>query len=90
MAALALPNGDRRVFFQDHSGVIRQAFYSAASRQWRADVKYIVASNAKNHTPIAVVASPSFSYNTTADVGLVQGDVSQPRLKVEMSILIEG
>ncbi|KAL8792432.1 MAG: hypothetical protein Q9195_004965 [Heterodermia aff. obscurata] len=66
MAALALPNGDRRLFFQDLSGAIRQAFYSAASRQWRADVQHIVASNAKNHTPIAVVTSPTFMYNITS------------------------
>ena len=90
MAALALPNGDRRLFFQDLSGVIRQAFYSAASRQWRADIKYIVASNAKNHTPIAVVASPSSYLNTTESPILSFGSVSQPWLKIEISIFIES
>ena len=90
MAALVLPNGDRRLFFQDLSGVIRQAFYSAASRQWRADVKYIVASNAKNHTPIAVVVAPTKSLNSTRDPSVALGNVSEPRPKVEISILIEG
>ena len=59
IAALALPNGDRRVFFQDLSGVIRQAFFSATTGEWRADVNYLVASDAKNHTPIAVVNVPA-------------------------------
>ena len=60
IAALSLPNGERRLFFQDLSGVIRQAFYSTASRQWRADVNYLVVSDAKNHTPLAV-AYPHFA-----------------------------
>lgn len=59
MAALSLPGGDRRLFFQDQSGIIRQAFYSSASRQWRADINYLVASDAKNHTPMAVANPPT-------------------------------
>ena len=65
MAALELPNGDRRLFFQDQSGFIRQAFYSSSSREWRADINYIVASDAKNHTPIAVVNPSTISVNET-------------------------
>ena len=61
IAALVLPNGDRRLFFQDRSGVIRQAFGSSSSEEWRADISYIVASNARNHTPIAT-ALLSYGY----------------------------
>lgn len=66
IAALALPNGDRRLFFQDVSGVIRQAFGSSSSEEWRADISYVVALNAKNHTPIAAALVPlegSYSKN---------------------------
>ena len=58
IAAVTLSNGDRRLFFQDLSGAIRQAFYSPATRVWRADINYVVASDARNHTPIAVVDAP--------------------------------
>ena len=58
LTALELPNGDRRLFFQEFSGTIRQAFYSSATKEWKADVNYIVASDAKNHTPLAVVNVP--------------------------------
>ena len=67
IAALALPNGDRRVFFQDLSGVIRQAFHSSSSGEWRADTNYVVASNARNHTPIAAVNVPSKNYSATGN-----------------------
>lgn len=90
LAALALPNGDRRLFFQDLSGAIRQAFYSAASKQWRADVKHVAASNARNHTPIAVVESPTMSENSTNGPFVFIGNVSQPRLEIEIPILIDG
>ena len=90
MAALSLPNGDRRLFFQDLSGDIRQAFYSADSSQWRADIKNIVASDAKNHTPIAVVEPPTMSENSTSGPFSVVGNVSQRRLEIGIPILING
>ncbi|KAL8722590.1 MAG: hypothetical protein Q9225_000946 [Loekoesia sp. 1 TL-2023] len=58
LAAIALANGDRRLFFQDHSGAIRQGYYSASTRTWRSDLSYVVAPNAKNNTPIAAVDDP--------------------------------
>ncbi|KAL9607473.1 MAG: hypothetical protein Q9167_007620 [Letrouitia subvulpina] len=55
-AALGLPDNERRVFFQDESGVIRQALYSANSRQWLAsNSTEPVSSNALNHTPLAAI-----------------------------------
>lgn len=59
IAVLTLPNGDRHLFFQEHSGLIRQAYYSSTSREWRADSSNVVAANAKNHTPLAAVHSPA-------------------------------
>ena len=62
IAALGLPNGNRQLFFQDLSGAIRQAIYSINSRGWRADVEYVVASDAKKNTPLAVVDTPNASH----------------------------
>lgn len=38
--------------------MIRQAFYSSATREWRADIDYLVASDARKYTPIAVINAP--------------------------------
>ena len=65
LATVILSNGDRRLFFQDLSGSIRQAFYSSATQQWRAVVGSVVASDARNHTPIAVIDVPDYSGNQT-------------------------
>ncbi|KAL9593956.1 MAG: hypothetical protein Q9219_007294 [cf. Caloplaca sp. 3 TL-2023] len=58
LAAVELANGDRRLFFQEASGLIRQVTFSSSSRQWIADPGYVVASDAKNHTPIAAITTP--------------------------------
>ncbi|KAL8831082.1 MAG: hypothetical protein Q9191_001063 [Dirinaria sp. TL-2023a] len=58
LAAVELPNGDRRLFFQDDSGFIRQATFSSSTKEWTADPGYVVASDARNRTPIAAVTTP--------------------------------
>ena len=67
---MILSNGERRLFFQDQSGSIRQAFYSLATQQWRSDVGYVVASDARNHTPIAVIDIPDPRGNQTLTGGV--------------------
>lgn len=84
VASLALSNGDRRLFFQEASGLIRQAFYSASTGGWRADTSYIVASDAKNHTPLAAINAPGYipgkdSGLANFDAPVIQGGVSVPR-----------
>lgn len=56
LAAVELPNGDRRVFFQENSGNIRQAVYVGSSKQWSAGFTDIGVSNPKMHTPLAAMA----------------------------------
>lgn len=56
LAAVELPNGDRRVFFQGNSGNIRQAVYVGSSKQWSAGFTDIGVSNPKMHTPLAAMA----------------------------------
>ncbi|MCJ1263278.1 hypothetical protein MMC22_003148 [Lobaria immixta] len=55
LAALSLPNGDRRLFYQDYTGQINQAAYSSSSRKWPLTLTSVVASDAKNYTPLAAV-----------------------------------
>lgn len=56
LAAVELPNGDRRVFFQENSGNIRQAVYQRSRNQWSASLTDIIVSDAKMHTPLAAIA----------------------------------
>ena len=55
LAVVERGNGDRRLFFQEQSGTIRQGLYSASSQKWSADSDFIVASDARNNTPLAAV-----------------------------------
>ena len=53
LAALVLANGDRHLFFQDNTGLIRRAVRTASNNQWSTSPTLSVDSNAKNHTPLA-------------------------------------
>lgn len=55
LAILESKNGDRHLFFQERSGNIRQGIYSASTQKWIASSNSIVATDAKNHTPIAAI-----------------------------------
>lgn len=48
--------GDRHIFFQEETGNIREAVYSAQDKRWIADLGFVIALDAKNHTPIATVS----------------------------------
>ena len=64
LAALSLPNGDRQLFFQDSTGLIRRAVRTASNSQWSTSPNLnaslnlgphpIVNSNPKKYTPLAV------------------------------------
>ena len=55
LAALSLANGDRQLFFQDNTGLIRRAIRTASNGQWNTSPNLSVNStNAKNNTPLAV------------------------------------
>lgn len=55
LAAVEMPNGDRRVFFQENDGYIKQAIYLGSSKRWSAGPTNIVVEDAKKHTPLAAV-----------------------------------
>ena len=52
VAIVASDNGDKHLLFQENSGSIRQALYDPSNKQWTSDVNNVVATNAKNDTPI--------------------------------------
>lgn len=68
LAAVELPNGDRRVFFQENNGSIRQAVYLESRQKWSAGLKDIVVSDAKIHTPLAAIAVTTTANDTRVDI----------------------
>ena len=67
IAAVTLSNGDRRIFFQERSGNIRQAKYSASAKVWAAETttNFLVADDARDNTPLAAI---SYSIDGLEDV----------------------
>ena len=67
IGAVALPNGNRWLFFQDITGAIRHATFSAKAGVWQSSIKLEIISDAKNHTPLAVtnIYSPDVSNRLT-------------------------
>ena len=59
IAALSTSTGDRHIFFQDCSGTVRQAIFVTSKAQWLSSLAMIVATDAKNHTPIAALVGLS-------------------------------
>ena len=55
LAVVSLTNGDKRFFFQEGSGSVRGGVYTSANKQWIADTNNVVASDAKNSTPLAAL-----------------------------------
>ena len=58
LAVLSLSNGDRHLFFQDNTGLIRRAVWIASNKQWNTS-SYLNATtnpNPKNFTPLAAVS----------------------------------
>ena len=68
VAIVASDNGDKHLLFQENSGTIRQALYDSPNKQWTSDVNNIVATNAKNDTPI-VAFLPNSTNSSGADLG---------------------
>ncbi len=56
LAALALASGERQLYFQDNTGLIRQAVRGASSNEWGTGALLKFSSSIKNHTPLAVAA----------------------------------
>ncbi len=58
LAAVILANGDRHLYFQDNTGLIRYAVHTASINQWDTRPHLNVSlSTPKNRTPLAVTAT---------------------------------
>ena len=71
VAIVALGDGDKRLLYQENTGNIREALYTASTKQWTSDVNNIVATNAKNSTPLAALLVNSTGTPFAADTGPV-------------------
>lgn len=59
------------MLYQENTGNIREALYTASTKQWTSDVNNIVATNAKNSTPLAALLVNSTGTPFAADTGPV-------------------
>ena len=50
---VALADGDKRMFFQENTGDIRESIYTSSSKEWVSNINNVVATDARNSTPIA-------------------------------------
>ena len=56
LASVVGSNGDRRIFFQDNNGTIRQAVFHDG--KWAASISYTITNDAKANTPLAAMLIP--------------------------------
>ena len=62
LAAITLTNGDRRVYFQDVTGRIREAQFSTNTKTWNTAADFVVSDNAVNGTRLAAASSISVTW----------------------------
>lgn len=55
VSVVALPNGDKRLFFQETGGNIRESLFTSSTGNWSSNINDVVANNAKNSTPISAL-----------------------------------
>ena len=55
VSVVALPNGDKRLFFQETGGNIRESLYTNSTGNWASNIDDVVATNAQNSTPISAL-----------------------------------
>lgn len=55
VAIVALGDGDKRLLFQEGTGSIREALFTQSANIWRSDINNVVATDARNNTPLAAL-----------------------------------
>ena len=55
VSVIALSNGDKRLFFQETGGKIRESLFTNSTGNWSSNINDVVANNAKNSTPISAM-----------------------------------
>lgn len=68
LAAVSLPGGDRYVFFQDTTGLIRSLIYTQSNNQWSTSPSLNPSFKAKMHTPLAANIPVYFTLDSGQEV----------------------
>ena len=71
VAIVALGNGDKRLLYQENTGSIREALYTASTKQWTSNVNNVVTTNARDLTPLAALFVNGTGTPFAADTGPV-------------------
>ena len=72
---MILGDGDKRLFFQEGSGNIRESLYAQSTSSWTSDINNIVATDARNNTPLVALLVNSTGTPFAVDTGPVVGIV---------------
>ena len=71
LAAVSLSNGDRHLFFQDNTGLIRRAVRVESNGQWTTspnlNASTDLSSNPKRHTPLTATG-PTYAADVQAKI----------------------
>ena len=68
---MALGDGDKRLLFQEGTGSIREALFTQSANTWSSDVNNVVATDARNSTPLAALLVNSTGTPFAQDTGPV-------------------
>ncbi len=73
VSIVALGDGDKRLLFQEGTGNIREALFTQSANLWTSDINNIVATDARNNTPLAALLVNSTGTPFADDTGPVVG-----------------
>ena len=57
--------GNKHLFFQEQSGIIRQVYRNNLQNSWHASTDFVVALNAKNSTPMSALSLSNITLSGT-------------------------
>lgn len=71
LSIVVLGDGDKRLLFQEGTGSIREALFTQSADSWTSDINNIVATDARNNTPLAALLVNSTGTPFADDTGPV-------------------
>ncbi|KAM0800040.1 hypothetical protein BDR22DRAFT_852673 [Usnea florida] len=71
VSIVILGDGDKRLFFQEGSGNIRESLFAQSTSSWTSDINNIVATDARNNTPLVALLVNSTGTPFAVDTGPV-------------------
>ena len=75
VSIVILGDGDKRLLFQEGSGNIRESLFAQSTNSWTSDINNIVATDARNNTPLVALLVNSTGTPFAVDTGPVVGIV---------------